>query len=288
MPPNEPQGSLFDTEATRSLLDQLLSDSRLYTQSKDFKDLLDFVARMRNFAPFNAMLLQVQKPGLRFAASAHDWKVRFERKPKEGARPLLILWPFSPVALVYDVVDTEGRDLPRDVWSFYAHGAIDRERIAGFQEPLRKKNIDWAWVDAGDGSAGWIRVLHRATEENEATQYRMCVNRNLEPAIQLTTIAHELGHLFLGHLGLDRKLSIPDRRPVDHGQAEIEAESVAYMICGRNGISSASEVYLKDYVQANTTLDDIDIYQVMRAAGQVESLLSLTTHTRFEKPGSRT
>ncbi len=155
MPPNEPQGSLFDTEATRSLLDQLLSDSRLYTQSKDFKDLLDFVARMRNFAPFNAMLLQVQKPGLRFAASAHDWKVRFDRKPKEGARPLLILWPFSPVALVYDVVDTEGRDLPRDVWAFYAHGAIDADRIASFKEPLRKKNIDWhGWMPATEAQVG--------------------------------------------------------------------------------------------------------------------------------------
>jgi hypothetical protein len=64
------QGELFETDAARSLLDQLLSEARLYTQSKDYKDLLDFVARMRNFAPFNAMLLQVQKPGLRFAACA--------------------------------------------------------------------------------------------------------------------------------------------------------------------------------------------------------------------------
>ena len=63
-------------------------------------------------APFNAMLLQVQKPGLTYAASAADWRLRFGRKPKEGARPLLILWPFAPVALVYDVMDTEGEDLP--------------------------------------------------------------------------------------------------------------------------------------------------------------------------------
>lgn len=48
------------------------------------------------------MLRQVQKPGLRFAASARDWRERFGRSPKEGARPLLILWPITPVALVYD------------------------------------------------------------------------------------------------------------------------------------------------------------------------------------------
>ena len=86
------QQELFETDAARSLLDQLLTDSRLYTRTKDYKELLDFVIRLRNFAPFNAMLLQVQKPGLRFAASAVDWRDRFDRQPKEGARPLLILW----------------------------------------------------------------------------------------------------------------------------------------------------------------------------------------------------
>ena len=283
--PNPEQPDLFESHAARSLLDQLLTDSRLYTQSKDYKDLLDFVARMRNFAPFNAMLLQVQKPGLRFAASVYDWRDRFERKPKEGARPLLILWPFGPVALVYDELDTEGKDLPRDVRSFYAQGAIDARRIASFEEPLRKKNIGWSWLDAGDKKAGSIRVVRRAADDKEATQYWMHVNRNHQPPVQFTTVAHELAHLFLGHLGPDKKLNVPDRPGMDHGQRELEAESVAYLVCSRNEVASASETYLKDYVAANTTMDHIDVYQVMRAAGQVESLLRLTAHTTFKKPG---
>jgi hypothetical protein len=56
-------------------------------------------------------LLHLQKPGLRFVASKLDWKRRFNRTITEGARPLLILWPFAPVALVYDVDDTEGDDV---------------------------------------------------------------------------------------------------------------------------------------------------------------------------------
>ena len=96
------QEDLFETNGVRSLLDQLLEDSKLYTESKDFKELLDFVVTLRNFAPFNAMLLQVQKPGLSYAASARDWRERFGCHPKEGARPLVILWPFGPVAFVYD------------------------------------------------------------------------------------------------------------------------------------------------------------------------------------------
>src|SRR5712691_5137478 len=52
--PTARQSGLFGDEASRSLLDQLLSDSQLYTQSKDYRALLDFVVRLRNFAPFNA------------------------------------------------------------------------------------------------------------------------------------------------------------------------------------------------------------------------------------------
>lgn len=284
---HDSQPDLFETEVTRSLLDRLLADSRLYTKSQDYKELLDFVARMRNFAPFNAMLLQVQKPGLRFAASAFDWQVRFGRKPKEGARPLLILWPFGPVALVYDVLDTEGAELPRDVFSFYARGPVDAGRIASFAEPLRKKNIDWCWVDAGDQRAGSIRVIKRPAKDEEATEYRICVNRNHQPPVQFTTVAHELAHLFLGHLGPDKKLNVPERPRPDRRQAELEAESVAYIVCERNGVQSSSETYLKDYIRETTTIDQIDVYQVMRAAGQVEALVGLAEHTKFAKPTVR-
>lgn len=58
------QLQLFGTDVARSLLDQLIADLKLYKQSGAYKDLLNFTVRLRNFAPFNAMLLNVQKPGL--------------------------------------------------------------------------------------------------------------------------------------------------------------------------------------------------------------------------------
>jgi hypothetical protein len=278
------QQDLFETEAARSLLDKLLEDSRLYTQSKDYKDLLDFVARLRNFAPFNAMLLHVQKPGLSYAASARDWRDRFGRRPKEGARPLIILWPFAPVALVYDVMDTEGKPLPVDVASFFARGDIDEIKLRSFEPLLKKKSIEWCWVDAGDKRAGSIRVVQRASNAKEATQYRIHINRNHDPAVKFTTLAHELGHLFLGHIGPDGKLNVPKRRTLEHSLLELEAESVAYMVCERNGVKSKSQTYLYNFVDENTTVGQIDVYQVMRAAGQVETLLGLAAHTQYDQP----
>ena len=53
------QGNLFDpdSDVAVSLLTQLLHRSRLYRSGSDYKALLDFVVRLSNFAPFNAMLL---------------------------------------------------------------------------------------------------------------------------------------------------------------------------------------------------------------------------------------
>jgi hypothetical protein len=68
--PKQSELDLQNTDAERSLLADLLESSRLYRTGKDYRGLLDFVSRLRNFAPFNAMLLQIQKPGLMYAASA--------------------------------------------------------------------------------------------------------------------------------------------------------------------------------------------------------------------------
>lgn len=117
--------------------------------------------------------------------------------------------------------------------------------------------------------------------------YRIHINRNHAAPVQFATLAHELGHLFLGHLGPDTKLNVPERPSMNHRQRELEAESVSYLVCSRNRVASKAQTYLKDYIQENTTIDRIDLYQIMRASGQVESLLRLTAHTKYEMPQGR-
>lgn len=274
-----------DLEAAnaRSLLDQLLDESRLYRTGKEYQALLDFVVRLRNFAPFNAMLLQVQKPGLLYAASRVDWLTRFNRTVKYQARPLLILWPFAPVALVYDVADTEGDPLPDGVSAFAATGTINQTALDRFAQLLGKKHIAWNKVDAGEGRAGSIQRVHRPAKPSEPSIYRMAVNKNHNPNVQFSTLAHELAHLFLGHLGRDVCLRIPDRSGLKHEQCELEAESTAFLVCARNGVECKSQSYLSGYVKQDTSTQQLDFYQIMRAAGQVETLLDLAAHTNVER-----
>jgi len=191
------------------------------------------------------------------------------------------------VALVYDVLDTEGEPLPKDVASFFAVGAIDEQNMKAFIRLMNKKGIELTWIDAGDRSAGEISVVKRTVKEKEARGYKILINRNHAPAVQFASLVHELGHLFLGHLGPDNALNIPQRPRMDHAQDELEAESVSFLVCARNGVTSEAETYLKDYVKGHTTVEQIDLYQVMRAAGQVETLLGLVAQTKYDRPLKR-
>jgi IrrE N-terminal-like domain len=274
-----------EADRERGLLQSLLDGSRLYRSSSNYRELLEFVTRLRNIAPFNAMLLQIQKPGMRFAASADDWAKLFNRTVKDAARPLLILWPFAPVALVYDVVDTEGAPLPEDLLSpFRTNGPITQQRLEGFTQRLSSKGIDLSAVNYGPGLAGNIHSLEvglASEDRREKPAYHIRINENHDVNTQFATLIHELAHLYLGHLGADAYLQVPARtRPVKT-QRELEAESVSYIVCKRNGVESAAEAYLSGYLESHTKIEDVDIFGILKAAGKIEAVLDLACHTTF-------
>jgi hypothetical protein len=285
-----------EADVEKSLLAELLEKSRAYHGTREFKELLDFAVRLRNFAPFNGFLLHLQRPGLRFAASAYDWQERYGRAIKEGACPLIILWPFGPVALVYDLMDTEGPPLPAAVArAFFATGNIDEARMKRFAAVLASKGIDLQFIAYGDGLAGFVAageamplaVVRQSKSEKEKPDYRVRVNARHGPNVQFATLAHELAHLYLGHLGKDRYLGIPGRSEVKHDQRELEAEAVSYLVCLRNGVSSRAEQYLADYVRRQTTVDAMDLDAILRSAGQIEAVLKLGGLTGFGPKKSR-
>lgn len=285
-------------EVDKSLLAELLEKSRAYHGTREFKELLDFAVGLRNFAPFNGFLLHLQRPGLRFAASAYDWKERYGRCIKEGACPLIILWPFGPVALVYDLVDTDGPPLPAAVArAFIATGSINAARMNRFAAVLQSKGIDLQFIAYGDGLAGFVAaaeakplaVVHQSRSQKEKPDYQVRVNARHEPNVQFATLAHELAHLYLGHLGKDSYLGIPERSQVKQDQRELEAESVSYLVCRRNGVSSRAEQYLADYVRRQTMVDAMDLDAILRSAGQIEAVLKLGGLTGFgpKKPRAK-
>ena len=268
------------SEQDRALIEQLIAATRLYETSEAVAELLAFTAKLRAFAPFNAMLLHIQKPGLTHAASARDWWTRFRRVPKRGARPLLVLRAMGPVDFVFDVLDTTGDKLPAGAFAFPTFGAISEARLAEMLHCVARERIEVESFDGGDGSAGWIARVGLSPRPKGKHLYRLAYNRNHPPTTRFVTIAHELAHLFLGHLGADNGRGVSDRSDRDHALREIEAETAAYLVAKRNGVSPRSESYLSAF---KGSFSQLDLYAVMRAANAAETAMGIGAHRLWAK-----
>lgn len=261
------------TPHERALIEQLIAATKLYDSSEAVRELLAFTIRLREFAPFNAMLLHIQKPGLTHAATAHDWWHRFRRVPKRGTRPLLVLRMKGPVDFVFDVQDTEGGALPVDAFSFPTFGSLSENQFTEFMRAVVREKIDLVELDAGDGHAGWVRLLALSSTPNGKNVYQLAFNRNHPAPTRLVTVAHELAHLYLGHLGPDFGRRVPDRRQIPDELMEVEAEMVAYLVAKRNGLTPRSETYLSNYKGA---FEDLNLYAVTRTANAVETAMGIS------------
>ncbi|MEI2776027.1 MAG: ImmA/IrrE family metallo-endopeptidase [Tetrasphaera sp.] len=284
MPPRRPRDSedLFDwaededAAINRPLIDQLINATRLYDTAEARQDMLDFVVRFRSVAPFNAMLLQAQRPGLTHAATASDWQVRFNRRPTATARPLIILRTMGPVDFVFDVLDTEGDPLPAGAFVFPTFGSVPETDWAAILSRVRKAFTVHLPKD-GDGRAGMIR---RQAGPKGKPEYEVFLNAGHPPATQFVTLAHELAHLYLGHLGEDRRLRVSDRRFGSHAQDEVEAEMTAWIVARRAGVTPLSEKYLGDYIDGFLSFDQS---VVLRAVNAVETAMGMSSTQMWKR-----
>lgn len=157
----------LDSAAAKRALDDLFANAHVYRTGSAYKELLDFIARFRFYAPFNAVLIHTQRPGARFVAPAHRWIRDYRRAVKPGARPIVILQTMGPVMFVFDVSDTAGADLPADVADpFAVSAALGDATAASMLERLKDnaKRDGVAVVEVAYGSqrAGQIGPSPRA------------------------------------------------------------------------------------------------------------------------------
>ena len=208
------------------------------------------------------MLLHIQKPGSKYVASASDWWKRFRRKPKPGARPLVILRPFGPVAFVYELEDTEGEQIPIEVEKpFKAKGDIKENNLKGFIHKLYLNGFYIHEENYGTEFAGQVQI------HNE-TGYFI----NHDTVTKLATIYHELGHVYCGHLYNPEIKYLPQRCHLPTKVEEFEAESVCYMLCERQGIKNPSAEYLSNYLDKNGEIPNISLDTVLKAVAAIERI----------------
>jgi hypothetical protein len=273
-------------------LDQLFYDVGAYRKSAEFKKLLEFVNRFPNIAPYNAMLMHIQKPGSRYVASASEWESRFGRSVSPGARPLVILRPFGPVAFLFELGDTDGRPFPEDLMNpFKVEGEISDSHFNTLVNNLKCDGISFNEADHGISSGGFAQINQSRREQTIVRNkkefqvrvlYDMVVNRNHSKEIKFTTILHELGPIYCGHLGTPHPQWWDDRRGLGRNVEEFEAESICWMVCGRLGINNPSAEYLSGYLDSKGEIPYISIDSVLKATGAIESMIRGSKEPRKE------
>lgn len=287
----------------RRSIDDLVSDAQRYRSSADYRELVEFMARFRRQKPFNALLLHAQRPGAQFVAPAHRWVEKYERQVKPGETPLVALQPFGPVMFVYDVSQTEPMGdtaLPDRFANAFAMPAMRHaeEVLPRLVENAKADGVRVAHGAAGAGHAGHISAVIEGrtqdvvvdrrlmTKVRVPVRYEVVLNRDHSPTEQLTTLAHELAHLYCGHVGTPDPTWWPDRRKTTTRVREFEAETVAYLVCQRVDESARMPPYLDGYLEDNDTVPEgISLDVVTKAAGMIIELLGGWAKPR--KPGPK-
>ncbi len=251
-------------------IDELFARSKALQSPANFVAALKFVAKLREYSPYNNMLVYLQRPTATHWASAAVWRKNFGRRVKPDALPIVILQTMGPVMLVYDVADTEGSSLPPGIGSiFQVEGDLDYNVYLKTLESCRRIGIIVKDAKLKSNHAGF--AIKQG--QNQETKLTIELNQAFAVNAKYVTLCHELAHIFLGHLGGDPYGNEWTARiSLNRNQRELEAEAVAYLICARAGLTAKSDEYLAGYITGDHDLAGISIDKIMKTAGYIERM----------------
>jgi hypothetical protein len=269
-------GRLALFEDCAAAIDQLFQQALEAKGKSAFDEFLAFMARFNTLSIYNAMLVRVQRPGAAAVGSRRQW-ARYGRIVKPDAVPIVVLQPFGPVRFLYEVGDTEGREVPGERMStLFAEGYVPRNQYGRTRQAAAKYGVEVVETDSYGallaGTAAAIGLLPEALspKTREAARYRVRINAKHDLPTRFATLAHELGHVFCGHLGADLQGRWPARPGLSHTQCELEAEAVAWLVCQRTGVSPRSKEYLSSLATPDN-IKSVSAYAIFDAANRVES-----------------
>lgn len=253
-------------------LDELFQKSKTYIKSPEYLDLLHFIRKFPILSPYNAFLIHMQNRGVELVMSRNKW-LKKGRKVKPFARPLVILIPFGPVEFVYDIADTEEIDpellpfIPEQLVNpFSTKGEFDVTLYSNILSSCKKEYIKVEEYSMHRNAAGYARFIDG--------EFKIFLNNQHGINEKYSTIIHELAHILCGHLGNFRNRWWPDRKKISKDIREIEAESVSFLVCKRNGLNTQSESYLNTYVAEHDEMPLLSLEIILTVSGYIEKMYS--------------
>ncbi|MGH7639460.1 MAG: ArdC-like ssDNA-binding domain-containing protein [Candidatus Dormibacteria bacterium] len=226
-------------ERTRDLLAKLDQGLAGLKTSDQWRAWLDDQAKFHRYSFNNVLLIVSQRPDASMVAAFHAWKDH-GRMVNKGERAIWILAPMVVKAKETDPETGEQTERPRVV-GFKSVPVFDVAQTSGAEVPVpahplagRCAEEQRAALTAYAQSLGFTvdPAADLPMGRNGDTSHslrRIRISRSLPGAQWIKTTAHEIGHAILHGPEYDG----------DRGTAEVEAESVAYLVCQQLGIDSA-------------------------------------------------
>ena len=242
----------------------------VYT-SENFINYLQFMSRFHSYSLNNCILIFGQYPNASLVAGYNSWNKNFHRHVNKGEKGIKILAPTNrKVKRLVDKLDLNGNvvldeqgntikeEVERNQTSFIVVSVFDVSQTNG--EPLPQlvhnlegssievkalistiemvANIPVEFVDPSfdeDLKAG-VKGYYSRMED------KIVVNKDLDDLQIAKTLVHEYAHSIL-HKDTDK----------EHNRREIEAESLAFVICNYFGIDTSdySFGYIASYANEN-------------------------------------
>jgi hypothetical protein len=269
-----------DFEVALSPVDEVFTASTRLRNSRNFMELLNFIARFPNYSAFNGLLLYIQDSSATYVATARTWAKKFRRQLVQNARPLVILAPMAPIRFVFDIRNTEGSPIPSDLLKSVEIG----NQLSGKIYSNTQRNCSLQGIavyemtlsrdpkGTTDRITPALRKQYKDLNIQKDTSYLIHLNKTHSLEEKYSSLAHELGHIFCGHLGIDRYAWWPERENLNISGEEIEAGCVAYLVCKRKGLRACSEKYLSNYIGANQEIPAFSLNAVLQAVNYVEEM----------------
>lgn len=250
------------------ITEQLEQGLRDLFNSEKYKTYLNTMSKFHSYSFNNTLLIAMQRPDASLVAGYGAWQKNFDRHVKKGAKGIKIISPVKikmevdddksgnegakktievtkfKVSTVFDVSDTEGKELP-SIGVDKLTGEVDKyHQMTKAIKNISKVPIEYK--DISGGAKGYFSV-----KEN-----KIVVQKDMPQAQTLKTLIHELAHSILhGNPDKEKNEEMPSK---DRRTKEVEAESVAYAVCQYFGIDTSD--YSFGYIagwSSNKELDEL-------------------------------
>ena len=255
--------NLINVDRVKELTDQLEQGIQDLFASGQYAEYLKTMAKFHNYSFNNCLLIYFQRPSATRVAGFGTWKElgRYVKRGEKGikifapcpykktveaeqtdpapwqtttepggkppAEKTEIIIPMFKVVTVFDVSQTDGKELPT-LGVDELKGDVDG--YAAFFHALEQVSPVPVSFEQVNGSAkGYF-----SHEEQ-----RIVIREGMGQLHTLKTAIHEIAHAILhNHYG-QKKRNIPVEQCKDHNTREVEAESVAFVVCQHYGLDTS-------------------------------------------------